>query len=189
MILIDAMLERLGVPRWVAIGALCVAAAGAALTYRAHLINQGVAIEAARRDQVDEDRDKQAKAALSQANARTAAIQVKLDVALAKITVQGKEISDAQNRSAALQSDLAAGRRRLSVAIASACRAASAEPGEGAAAAGLDSGGGPATATLDGRAAADLEWLRQTRNDAIAGLQACITAYGEVKAASDSQVP
>jgi hypothetical protein len=186
MILIDAMLARLGVPRWVAIGVLCLAAAGAALAYRAHLVDRGIAIEAARRDGIDEIRDKQAKAALSQANARTAAVQAKLDAALDKINSQGKEISDAQTRSAALQSDLAAGRRRLSVAISGACHVASDGHGQGAAAAGLDSAGGPATAGLDGRAAADLEWLRQTRNDAIVGLQACAAAYDAVKAGSES---
>lgn len=189
MILFDAMLERLGVPRWVAIGVLCVAAAGAALAYRAHLVDQGIAIEAARRDGIDADRDRQAKAALSQANARTAAVQAKLDAALDKINSQGKELSDAQTRSAALQSDLAAGRRRMSVAITGACHAAPDGHGQSAPAAELDSAGGPATASLDGRAAADLEWMRQTRNDAIVGLQACAAAYDAVKAASDNQVP
>jgi hypothetical protein len=188
MILIDAMLKRLGVSRWVAIGVLCVAAGAAALAYRAHLVEQGIAIEAARRDAIDKKRDKQAKAALSQANARTAAVQVRLDAALATITQQGKEISDAQARSAALQSDLAAGRRRLSVAVTGACHAAPDGHGQSEPATELDSAGGPTTASLDGRAAADLEWMRQTRNDAIVGLQACAAVYDAVKAASDNQV-
>jgi hypothetical protein len=185
MILIDAMLARLGVPRWVAIGVLGVAAVGAAMAYRAHLVDQGVAIEAARRDGIDADRDRQAKAALSQANARTAAVQAKFDAALDKINSQGKELSDAQTRSAALQSDLAAGRRRLSVAITGACHTAPDGHGQSAPAAELDSAGRAATASLDGRAAADLEWLRQTRNDAVVGLQACVSAYDAVKIASD----
>lgn len=189
MILIDAMFARLGIPRWVAIGVLCLAAAGAALAYRAYLVDQGVALEAARRDGIDADRDRQAKEALSKANARTAAVQAKLDVALDKINSQEKEISDAQTRSAALQSDLAAGRRRLSVAITGACRVAPDGHGQSAPAAELDSASGTATASLDGRAAADLEWMRQTRDDAIVGLQACAAAYDAVKAASDSQVP
>jgi len=183
--MIAALLLRLGAPRWAAIAALCVVAAGAALWYRVHLVDVGVAQEAARRDQVDHDRDVQAKAERDRLNGIIATKQAALDAALAIITNQGKEIADAQNRSAALQSDLAAGRRRLSVAIAGTCRVASAGPDQSAGVAGMGAADGPATASLDGRAAADIEWLRQTRSDAIAGLQACVAAYDAVKAASD----
>lgn len=183
--MIAALLLRLGVPRWAAIVALCVVAAGAALLYRAHLVNSGIAIEAARRDQVDHDRDVQAKAERDLLNSLIATKQAALDAALAKIDKQGKEITDEQARSAALQSDLVAGRRRLSVAIAGACHPDPGGHDQGAPVAGLDSASGPATASLDGRAAADLEWLRQTRDDAIAGVRACIQAYDAVATASN----
>lgn len=187
--MITALLLRLGVPRWTATAALCVVAAGAALLYRAHLVDVGVAQESARRDQADHDRDVQAKVERDRLNGVIATKQAGLDTALAKLNEQGKEIANAQAHSAALQSDLAAGRRRMSVAITGACHADPAGHDQGTTAAGLDSASGPATASLDGRAAADLEWLRQTRNDAIAGLQACVAAYDAVKAASDSRVP
>lgn len=183
--MIAALLLRLGIPRWASIAALCVVAAGAALWYRTHLVDLGVAQESARRDAIDKQRDAAAKAALAAANTKVAGLQAQLDAALAKINEKGKEVSDAQARSAALQSDLAAGRRQLRVAITGTCRAAPAEHDQGSAAAGVDPGGGPATASLDGRAAADLEWLRQTRNDALDAAQACTAAYDAVKAASD----
>lgn len=187
--MIAALLLRLGVPRWAAIAALCVVAAGAALLYRSHLVDVGVAQESARRDQVDHDRDVQAKAERDRLNGIIATKQAALNAALAKVDQQGKEISDAQAHSAVLQSDLAAGRRRLSVAITGACHPNPDGHDQGTAAAELDSAGGPAIASLDGRAAADLEWMRQTRNDAIVGLQACVVAYDAVKAATDSPAP
>jgi hypothetical protein len=186
---IAALLLRLGMPRWVAIVTISVAAVGAVLLYRVHLVDLGAARESARRDQIDRARDVQAREERDRLNAIIATKQASLDAALAKIDKQGKEITDAQARSAALQSDLVAGRRRLSVAIAGACHPDPGGHDQGAPVAGLDSAGGPAIASLDGRAAADLEWLRQTRNDAIVGLQACAAAYDAVKAASDSQVP
>jgi hypothetical protein len=187
--MIEALLLRLGISRWAAIAALSAVAAGAALLYSAHLVDLGVAQESARRDQIERVRDVQAKAERDRLNGIIFKKQAALDAALATIANQGKEIADAQNRSAALQSDLAAGRRWLSVAIAGTCRAASAGPDQGAGAAGMGAADGPATASLDGRVAADLEWLRQTRSDAIAGLQACVAAYDAVKAASDSPAP
>jgi hypothetical protein len=47
--------------------------------------------------------------------------------------------------------------------------------------------GGDVTTDLSPRVASDLEWLRQTRNDVIGGLHACITSYDAVKTASDAQ--
>lgn len=181
--MLTALLCRLGIARWAAIAVLCGVVAGALLLYREHLVDLGVAQESVRRDQVDRDRDVQAKAERDRLNGIIATKQAALDAALAIITNQGREISDAQNRSAALQSDLAAGRRRLSVAIAGTCRAASAGPDQSAGAAGMGAADGPATASLDGRAAADLEWMRQTRDDAIAGVRACIQAYDAVATA------
>jgi hypothetical protein len=187
--MIAALLLRLGIPRWAALVALCMAAAGASLLYRAHLVDLGAAQEEARRDQIDHDRDVQAKAERDRLNGIIATKQAALDAALAKINQQGKEIADAQAHSVALQSDLAAGRRRMSVAITGACHPDPDGHDQGAAVVGLDSASGPATTSLDGRVAADLEWLRQTRNDAIVGLQACTVAYDAVKVAADGRVP
>jgi len=176
-------------PYWAAVAILCVASACAALWYRGHLVDAGIAIEAARRDAIDVERDRQAKSELADANARVRNAQADLDGAMNSLAKLQLELNHEQANSAALQSDLAAGRRRLSVAITGACRAAPEGHYQGAPAAGLDPAGGPATASLDGRAAADLEWLRQTRNDAIVGLQSCAAAYGAVKIASEKQAP
>lgn len=187
--MLTALLCRLGIPRWAAIAALCVVVAGAALLYRTHLVNLGVAQESTRRDQVDRVRDVFARTERDRLNGVIATKQAALDAALAKIDQQEKEITDAQARSTSLQSDLAAGRRRMSVAVTGTCHADPDGHDQGTPAAGLDSASGTATASLDGRVAADLEWMRQTRSDAIAGLQACIGIYDAVKAASDSPAP
>jgi multidrug resistance efflux pump len=186
---IAAILLRLGIPRWAAITALCLLSAGTALWYRGHLIDIGIAMEAARRDKIDVERDWQARAALDDANARVRNAQANLDGAMNSLAKLQAELNHEQANSAALQSDLAAGRRRLSVAITGACHAAPNRHDQSAPAAALDPASGPATASLDGRVAADLEWLRQTRNDAIVGLRACTAAYDAVKVASDKQVP
>lgn len=185
--MITAILLRLGFPRWVAVTALCVLSAAAALWYRGHLIDTGIAIESARRDKIDVERDRQARADLAVANARARNAQANLDGALASLAKLQTELTHEQANSAALQSDLAAGRRRLSVAISGACRPAQTGEVEGSAAAGVDPAGEPATATLDGRAASDLEWTRSTRNEAITALQSCVIAYDAVKAANDAQ--
>jgi hypothetical protein len=187
--MIAAILMRFGVPRWIAITALCIMSAGAALAYRAHLIDVGIAIESARRDKIDAERDRQARASLDVANARVRDAQAKLDAAIADLSKLQSELTHEQATSAALQSDLAAGRRRMSVAITGTCRPAQAGQAAGAAATDLDPGGESATATLDGRVASDLEWARSTRNESIDALQACVAAYDAVKAAFDSQVP
>jgi multidrug resistance efflux pump len=160
---------------------------GGAAQYRAHVFGLGVGQEAARRDAIDAENDRRARAALADANARVLVAQANLDGAMAGLSKLQTELSYEQATSAALQSDLAAGRRRLSV-LTRARAPGPTEQGAGAAAAAVDPGLGVA-ADLDGRAAADLEWMRQTRDDAIAGLQACIASYGAVKVASDSLVP
>lgn len=187
--MLTALCMRFGIPRWVAIVVLCLASVASALWYREHLINAGVAMESHRRDTIDVERDRQAKAALDDANSRVRSAQANLDGAMNTLAKLQTELTHEQANSAVMQSDLAAGRRRLSVAITGACHAAPDRHDQSAPAAGLDPASGPATASLDGRAAADLEWLRQTRNDAIVGLQACTAAYDAVKVASDKQGP
>jgi hypothetical protein len=185
--MIAALLTRLGVPRWLAVAALCILSGAAALSYRAHLIQVGVAQESARRDAIDAENDRRAKAQLAQMNERVKITQDKLDATLADLSDLYTELSHEQAKSATLQSDLAAGRRRMSVAIAATCAAARPGQGEGAGAAGLGSPGGGRTVDLEPRVASDLEWLRQTRDDSLVGLRACITTYGAVKAATDAQ--
>jgi hypothetical protein len=180
---IAAFLLRLGVPRWVAIAALCAAAAGAAIAYRAHLIHIGVSLEAARRDVIDAENSARARAALTQINAKLASTQAQLTAALAHLDQLKSDLDHEKAASTALQSDLAAGRRRLSVLTRT--RAPdSAGSTQSAAAPGVDPGGEPATATLDGRVASDLEWARSTRNEAIIALQACTAAYDAVETAA-----
>jgi hypothetical protein len=185
--MIAALLTSLRVPRWFAVTALCILSGAAALAYRAHLIEVGVAQESARRDAIDAENDRRAKAQLAQLNARVTAAQNKLDATLTDLSHLRTELSHEQAKSAALQSDLAAGRRRMSVAVTGTCTPAHSGQGEGAGPAGLDPPGGGSTVDLQPRVASDLEWLRQTRDDALTGLRACIAAYGAVKTAADAQ--
>lgn len=181
--MIAAILARLGVPRWVAVTALCVLVAAGALAYRAHLIAQGVSLEAARRDAIDAENDRRARAELADANARTRNAQANLDGAMASLSKLKTDFANEQAKSAALQSDLADGRRRLSVLT----RARAADPAgqsESASAAAVDQGAA-VIADLDGRVASDLEWARQTRNEAVERLDACIAAYDAVERASN----
>lgn len=173
------------VATWSAIALLCIGAAGAALAYRSHLVRQGIAIEAARRDGVDASNARRAHDALQEANARTKAVQAHLDASMAALSASKEELSDERTTSAALQSELAAGRRRLSV-LARARADDPAAHGDGARVAGMDQGTA-LVADLDGRVAGDLEWARQTRNEAVARLDACIAAYDAVRNATNEQ--
>jgi hypothetical protein len=183
--MIAEILLRLGVPRWVAIAALCILSAGAALAYRAHLIDSGIAIEAARRDKIDVERDREAKTSLADANVRVLNAQANLDGAMASLSKLQSELTHEQANSAALQSDLVAGRRRLSVAITGTCRPAQTEQTAGATATGVDSGAA-ATAELDPAAAAGIARLIGEGDQAISRLNACIEAYDAVKEATEA---
>lgn len=185
--MITALMIRLGIPKWGAIAMLCVLSALGALAYRKHLIHEGVAIEAVRRDAIDAQNRLQAQAELAQLNAQVGAARESLTAALAHLDQLKSDLDHEKEHSTVLQSDLAAGRLRQSVAISGACHPAQAGPAGGAVAAGLDPGSEPSTATLDGRVAADLEWARSTRNETIVALQACVAAYDAVKTATDAQ--
>lgn len=182
--MITALLLRLGISRWVVIAALCAAAAGGALWYRAHLVHLGVAQESTRRDAIDRQRDAQAKAELAVLNARIAAQQAELDQAIAHVNQLKSDLDHEQANSTALQADLAAGRRRMSVAITGTCHPAQAEQGASPATADVDPGA-KATADLDPEAAAGLTRLVGEGDSAIIRLNACIQAYDAVKAASE----
>jgi hypothetical protein len=183
--MIAALLLRLGVPRWVAIAVLCAAAAGAAMAYRTHLIHIGVSLEAARRDVIDAENSARARAALTQINAKLASTQAQLTAALAHLDQLKSDLDHEKAASTALQSDLAAGRRRLSV-LTRARAPDSAGQAPRAAAAGVDPGAA-VTADLDPAAAASTAGLTGEGDAAIIRLNACIQAYDAVKAAADKQ--
>jgi hypothetical protein len=174
------------IPRPIVYILLVAALIGGVAQYRAHVFALGVSQERVRRDAIDVERDRQSRAELAEVNARLAAKQAELNQAIENVAKLKSDIDHEKANSAALQSDLAAGRRRLSVAIAGTCRPAQAGNTEGAAAAGLDPGGEPATADLLPRAAGDLEWARSTRNEAILAAQACVAAYDAVSAAASA---
>lgn len=176
--MIAAMLARLGVPAWVATVGLFVLGAAGSLAYRDHLIGLGVRQEAARRDVLEAERTRQAQEALRLANARVQAAQGRLDAAMADLGKLQQELSHVQNQGAALQSDFAAGRRRLPVLV-HARTADPAGPVDAARPPGLDTGTAVA-AELDPAVAAGLARLAGEGDAAIVRLNACIAAYDAV---------
>lgn len=181
--MIARLLAALGIPKWVALAVLCAAVVLAAFAYRAHLINHGVAVEAARRDELDAERVRVAGEALAAANGRVKEAQDQLAYRLADIKELKGKLSNAQTTNAALQSDLAAGRRRLSVLTTGASRPA--QQADGAAVGGMDKEA-RVEAELDGAVAAGLVGLTDEGDSAIVRLEACIRAYDAVKSAADS---
>lgn len=176
--MIAAIFARLGLPAWGAALFVCVLGAAGLLGYRDHLINLGVSREAARRDVLEAERTRQAQAALRLANAQVKAAQERLDAAIADLGKLRTELSHVQTQGTALQSDLAAGRRRLPVLV----RAHAADPAgpvDAAGAAGVDTGAA-ATAELDPAVAAGLARLTGEGDAAIVRLNACIAAYDAV---------
>lgn len=180
-----SLTDLVPLPYKLAAGALLlVATAGAALAWRASLIDDGRQLERAARQIADAANAKAAEAALATINAAIAQRQATLDAAAATLATQERNFHAEQAASTTLQSDLAAGRRRLSVA-ASCPAPAAAQQGQAAAAARLDPPGPAPGATLDPGVASDLEWARQTRNDALSALGACVVLYDSAKAATD----
>jgi hypothetical protein len=176
--MIAAILARLGLPAWAAVLFVCVLGAAGLLGYRDHLIHLGVSREAARRDVLEAERTRQAQAALRLANAQVKAAQERLDAAIADLGKLQTELSHVHTQGAALQSDLAAGRRRLPVLV----RARAADPAgpvDAAGAAGVDTRAA-ATAELDPAVAAGLARLTGEGDAAIIRLNACIAAYDAV---------
>lgn len=170
--------DLLPLPYKLGAGALLLAATAAgALTYRASLIDDGRQLERAARQIEDAANARIAAEALARINAGIAKRQATLDAAEANLATKELDFHAEQANSTALRADLAAGRQRLRVAAT--CPAPTAETGQGTAvaAAGLDPAGGPPGATLDPAVASDLEWARQTRNDALNALGACVVLY------------
>lgn len=186
--MIAALLLRYGIPMWAAkmLGAalLFAAIAGAGLAYHHHVYAQGEAAadaRAAAREKANSDR---ADAELVKLNTRLAEKQTELRAAIADLVRLQKENDYEKSNSLALQSDLAAGRKRLSVLVRQR-PADPAKPPDGSAIAAVG-GGAAVSADLAERPAASLEWLRSTREEAINRLDACIAAYSAVEKAVDT---
>lgn len=189
--MIAALLLRFGIPRWVAdTAAIVLLAAGlwAGFSWHDHTVfDRGVAQERTRRDAIDARASAAAQAEKSRLDQQLAQTQAQLDAAIAAVAHLQSELDHEQAVSVDRQQRLLAGTERERVlirAIAAPGAAGAAGPAAAAGPAGLDPGGAIA-ADLDGRAASDLEWVRQTRNDALKGLRACIASYDAVKAAAD----
>jgi hypothetical protein len=171
---------------WRAAGAVLLAAAlvGGAAWYRQHLVEEGRSFERQQHELADAKRARAADAALAAANAEIALNQTALDIALDGLNKLAEELHAQEKSTVALQSDLAAGRKRLSVA-ATCPGSHPAQADQGGAAAGLDSQ--PAVAAeLDPQAASRVVELTGTGDSAIVRLNACITAYDAVERATSA---
>lgn len=179
--MIAALLLRFGVPMWLAKLALLGLLAGGAVLYHHHVYKQGedaADARAAVREKANSDR---AKAALAELNEKLAKKQADLDTVVADLARTGWELSNEKRDSAALQSDLLAGRKRLSVLVRQR-PADPAKPPDAACPAQVDSGA-TFSADLAERPAASLEWLRSTREEAIDRLDACTKLYDAARKA------
>lgn len=186
--LIAKIALRAGLPNWLvqAIGILllCLTLFGGVAWVHHHIYHQGELAADARNTAVNKANSDRAKAELDRLNTQIAATQAKLDMARADVTRLSKELKDEKSVSTDRQRRLLAGTERMSILT----RQRPADPNgqaPGGSAAGLDQGTA-VTQTLDGRVASDLEWARQTRDEAIDRLNACISSFDEVKAAADA---
>jgi hypothetical protein len=175
------LLARIGLPKWalelLAVLALAGALTGAVMWYGHDQRMLGISQESARRDGIDRQRDAQAKAALAKLNADIATKQASLDAAAARIAQLGEELTHAQQASAARQRDYLSGARVLHVAATCPGNPAAAQQAQGTGPAAVDPASGQGAAVLAGMPASDLEWLRQTRDDALIALNACVASY------------
>lgn len=179
------MLTLIPLP-WKIGGALALAGALAAagIAYHHHVYQQGVSAESSRRDVIEAANSARANKERDALNVQIATAQASLTAARASLAKLEKELSDEKSISTQRQRDLLAGRERMSVLT----RQRPTDPNgqaQGGAAGNVGPGAG-ITADLDGRVASDLEWARETRNEAIKRLNACILDYDAVKAAADA---
>lgn len=175
---------------WIKIGA--AAALLAALVgwhyHGVHVAHDvGVLQEAARRDEIDAKNTARAQAELLVLNELLRKAQADLATAQDELQKLSQENSHEKLVSALRQSDLLAGRERMSVRTASApaCNPAQAGPAAGTGPADVDPGAG-LVVDLDPAVAAGLEGIREQHNEAVRRLASCIMAYDAVKAAADA---
>jgi len=125
--------------------------------------------------------DVAADAVLKAANGRTRDVQRKLDATISNLNNLQGEFNATHSQNDQLRVDLAASRKRLSVAIAPGSCGATGH-GAGAAVAAVDTRT-PIAAELDPTVAANLVELTDIGDQAIRRLNACIAAYDAVSAA------
>ena len=186
--MIAALIAKAGLPSWAVKPVVGLAAAavigGAGIAAYRHIFDAGVQQERAAQQVRDKENDRLAAAALAVINARVAAAQADLILARAEVKKLERENEIEKTNSDDLQRRLAHGEQRLRVLVRTAA-SDEAEPNRGAGAVGVDPR--PTTEVdLDGTVAANLEWLRSTRDQAIGRLGACIAEYDALKAAVDA---
>lgn len=188
MAALAAFIARTGVPIWLLklvamIGLAGVVVLGVRAGY-AHVFNAGVTEERAAQHARDVENDRVAAAAVALLNARVAAAQAALALARAEVNILKRENEIEKTNSGDLQQRLVSGEQRMRVLIRTAALNP-AGPGAGAGAVIVDPGTA-IEANLDGTVAANLEWLRSTRDQAIKRLDGCVIEYDALKAAVDA---
>jgi hypothetical protein len=187
-----ALLARLAMPKWLvqllAGIALLTALVLGVRGYLSHVYHEGELASDARHTVIDAANTRKAEAEQARLNGQIAATQSKLDAARADVAKLQQGHDHDQAISDDRQRRLLAGTDRERVLIRAIAPQRTADQNGQAPSAGtgaMDSGSA-VSATLDGRVASDLEWLRQTRNSALTGLQACIVRYDALKQAVDA---
>ena len=143
-----------------------------------YVYQQGYDAAEAKWQKINADATIGADEKLAEKNAEVRKAQSELTAFMASLADKQKELNDAKATSAALQSDLAAGRVRLRVLTTShALNRAGQDSGPAAAA--VDTGA-EVTEDLAPSVAAGLERLRANENEAIDRLNGCIEAYEAV---------
>lgn len=149
----------------------------------------GVVQESERRDAIDARNTALANGALLVANGRVRSLQAQL--AAAEIDRQKLQQENDHEKAISSQraADIAAGRQRERVLVrtsaTASCNPAQAGP-PGGAGSGFVDPGASVEVDLDPGVGGWLEGIRGRHNDAVQRLDACIKAYGEVKAAVDA---
>jgi hypothetical protein len=181
--MIALWLAKLAIPAWAvklaAVLALCVAGAA----YHHHVFHAGELRERAVGAAREAKQSQIATAAVVILNTRVAVAQADLALARARVAFLEPELQNEKAVSDDRQRRLVAGAERMQILT----RQRPAGPpgtGQGAAAVGVDSE--PAVvADIDGTVAANLEWLRSTRDSAVKRLNACVVEYDALKEAVD----
>lgn len=177
---------------WIKLGAVAAVLAGVA-AFHVHAVNSahraGIKQEAERRDTIDAKNAALANDALLAANGRVRILQAQLTAA----EIDRQKLQQENDHEKAISSqraaDISAGRQRERVLVrtvtTASCNTAQAGP-PGGAGSGFVDPGASVEVDLDPGVGGWLEGVRGRHNDAVQRLDACIKAYGEVKAAVDA---
>lgn len=150
-----------------------------------HVFGQGVAQEKARRDKIDAANTIAAQTELAGLNAKLRSAQSDLTKAIESLSVNQMELSNEKSISAARQSALLSGAARERVLVRARSERVVGETGSvGSAAVAAVGQGASDEEDLDPGVAAGLERLRANENSAVDRLNACVSAYDAVRAAS-----